>query len=234
MIGKSVGVVLAGGHGKRMHREVAKQYLPVNGKPMIWYSLDAFERSPVESVVLVVPPGDIEYCRKEIVEAGGFKKVGKIVEGGEHRYDSVYAALVACKNENYDLILVHDGARPVVTVEIITEALNAAQAYGGCVIAVPVKDTIKVSDEKGYAVQTIPREMLWCMQTPQAFRFDILKSSYDKMMEDPANSEGITDDAMVVERFSSCRVKLNMGDYRNIKVTTPEDLVIASAYLRED
>lgn len=232
MIGKSVAIVLAGGRGKRMHGSVPKQYLPICGKPMIWYSLQAFEESPVDAIVFVVPQGEADYCRREIAEAYGFRKIKAVVEGGEERYDSVYAGLNACEPGAYDLVLIHDGARPMVTPDLITEALHAAHAYGACVIAVPVKDTIKVGNEEAYAVKTLPREMLWTVQTPQAFKFDLCKTAYDRMMEKPENRLGITDDAMAVERFSSREVKLCMGDYRNIKITTPEDLLVAETYLK--
>lgn len=234
MIGKSAAIVLAGGQGKRMHGSIPKQYLPIDGKPMIWYSLHAFEKSPVQEVILVVPQGDEESCRRNIVEHYGFRKVRDVIAGGAERADSVYAALEKCRGRGYELVAIHDGARPVVSVEVITESLNAAEACGACVIAVPVKDTIKVGDEEGYSVQTLPRNVLWAVQTPQTFRFDLCMDAYDKMMEKPENREGITDDAMVLERFSSQKVRLNMGDYRNIKVTTPEDLVIAEAYLKGD
>lgn len=215
-----------------MHENVPKQYLMINGKPMIWYSLHAFELSPVEAVVLVVPQGEIEYCRNEIIEKYGFKKVAAIVEGGAERYDSVYEGLKALDGKGYEIVAIHDGARPMVTVEIITEALNGARACEACVIAVPVKDTIKVGDPDGYAAETLPRELLWNIQTPQAFRFALCKEAYDRMMEKPENRLGITDDAMAVERFSSREVKLCMGDYRNIKITTPEDLLVAETYLK--
>ena len=201
---------------------------------MVWYSLNAFDNSPVEAVVLVVPQGDIAYCREEIIEKYGIKKVRAVIEGGEHRYDSVYNALEVCVQKGYELVAIHDGARPLVSVEVITEALNAAQNTGACAIAVPEKNTIKIADKNGFAVRTLPRDVLWSMQTPQAFRFDLCKTAYDRMMEEGADREGITDDAMAVERFTDRKVKLNMGDYRNIKVTTPEDLVIAAAYLAEN
>ncbi len=225
-------VVLAGGSGSRMGGTTPKQYLILDGKPLIWHSLKAFEESAAEAVVLVVRPGETEYCRKNIVEAFGFRKVCAIAEGGKERYHSVYAGLQALKGRGYDIVAIHDGARPMVSQEVITRTFQAAEEYGACVAAVPVKDTIKVADDAGFAAETLPRKLLWSVQTPQTFRFDLCLKAYETMMERPENQEGVTDDAMVVERFTDTRVRLVMGDYKNLKVTTPEDLPAAEEYLK--
>ena len=231
---RKAAVILAGGKGRRMGTDVPKQFLEIGGKPLIFYTLKAFEESCADVLVLVAPPGGKEYCRKEIVERFGFRKVKYIAEGGAERYDSVYAGLLALQDERCGFVAVHDGARSLVTPELIRRTFEAAEQYGACVAAVPVKDTIKRADEKGYAAETLPREQLRIIQTPQTFRFDLCFDAYSRMMEGSAEErKDITDDAMVVERFTDARVKLVEGDYRNLKVTTPEDIGTAENLLRQ-
>ena len=233
MTGKRAGIILAGGRGTRMGTETPKQFLEIAGKPMIWHTLKAFEESDADELVLVAPEGGTEYCRKEIVEKYGFRKVRHIVEGGAERYDSVYAGLLALRDSGCSLVAVQDGARCMVTPDIIRRSYEAAEQYGACVIAVPSKDTIKLADDEGFAAETLPRQRLWTIQTPQTFRYDLCLRAYSIMMSSPETKEGVTDDAMAVERFTDTKVKLVMGDYRNIKVTTKEDLAAAETYLRE-
>ena len=233
MTGKRAGIILAGGRGTRMGTETPKQFLEIAGKPMIWHTLKAFEESDADELVLVAPEGGAEYCRKEIVEKYGFRKVRHIVEGGAERYDSVYAGLLALRDSGCSLVAVQDGARCMVTPDIIRRSYEAAEQYGACVIAVPSKDTIKLADDEGFAAETLPRQRLWTIQTPQTFRYDLCLRAYSIMMSSPETKEGVTDDAMAVERFTDTKVKLVMGDYRNIKVTTKEDLAAAETYLAE-
>ena len=230
---RCAAVVLAGGSGSRMGGNTPKQYLLLDGKPLIWYSLHAFEESPVEEVVLVVRPGETELCRRNLVEPFGFRKIRAVVEGGKERFHSVFAGLQALKGRGYDLVAIHDGARPMVSQEVIARTFQAAEEYGACVAAVPVKDTIKRADDDGFAAETLPRNLLWSVQTPQTFRFDLCLQAYETMMARPEFQVGITDDAMVVEQFTDTRVRLVMGDYKNLKVTTPEDLPAAERYLEQ-
>ena len=231
--GRMAAVILAGGRGTRMGTETPKQFLEIAGKPMIWHTLKAFEESDADELVLVAPEGGAEYCRKEIVEKYGFRKVQHIVEGGAERYDSVYAGLLALRDSGCSLVAVQDGARCMVTPDIIRRSYEAAEQYGACVIAVPSKDTIKLADDEGFAAETLPRQRLWTIQTPQTFRYDLCLRAYSIMMSSPETKAGVTDDAMAVERFTDTKVKLVMGDYRNIKVTTQEDLAAAETYLGE-
>lgn len=233
---RTAAVVLAAGQGKRMKSGVAKQYLLLKEKPVIWYSLEAFEKSPVDEVILVTGKEEMAWVREHIVEQYGFKKVTAVVAGGAERYHSVYGGLSALDGHGRepDLVLIHDGARPLVSEEVIWRTMEAAWEYGACAAAVPVKDTVKVADENQFAETTLDRSLLWQIQTPQAFRFGLVKAAYDCLMSDPALQKGITDDAMVVERMTSEKVKLVMGDYRNIKVTTPEDMTVAAAFLAEE
>lgn len=233
---RTAAVVLAAGQGKRMQSGVAKQYLLLKEKPVIWYSLEAFEKSPVDEVILVTGKEEMAWVREYIVEQYGFKKVTAVVAGGAERYHSVYGGLSALDGHGRepDLVLIHDGARPLVSEDVIRRTMEAAWEYGACAAAVPVKDTVKVADENQFAETTLDRSLLWQIQTPQAFRFGLVKAAYDGLMSDPALQKGITDDAMVVERMTSEKVKLVMGDYRNIKVTTPEDMTVAAAFLAEE
>lgn len=222
-------VILAGGQGRRMQSQVQKQYMLLGGRPLIAYALEVFENSPVDEIVLVSGAGEEDYVRREIIELMGLKKVTAVVAGGKERFHSVYEGLKAL--EACDYVLIHDGARPLVTKEIIESAIEGAAAEGACVVGMPVKDTIKVSDAKGYAVDTPDRRLLWQIQTPQAFSYPLVKGAYDTLMENEALQYGITDDAMVVETCTAARAKLVEGSYENLKVTTPEDLVVAEALL---
>ena len=223
-------VVLAAGQGRRMESEIQKQYMEVKGKPLIFYALDAFEKSGVDEVVLVVGSGECETCRREIVERFGFSKVAHIVGGGKERYHSVYEGLKAAFGADY--VLIHDGARPCVDERIIADAMAGAREYGACVVGMPVKDTIKIADENEFAKETPDRRGLWMIQTPQAFSYELIAGAYEKLFEDERNQVGITDDAMVVESMTARKVKLIRGSYENMKVTTPEDIAIAEALLR--
>jgi 2-C-methyl-D-erythritol 4-phosphate cytidylyltransferase len=228
-MGRSAAVILAAGKGTRMGSQVHKQYLELLGKPMLYYAIKAFETSTVDDIILVTGPGETEYCRSEIVERFGFTKVRTVTEGGKERYHSVYEGLKAVSDCDY--VLIHDGARPCITSEIIEDAINGAMKYKACVIGMPVKDTIKIADEDEYAAVTPDRNSLWQIQTPQAFEYELVYNAYKKLLSLEAYQEGITDDAMVVETMTREKVKLIRGDYANIKVTTPEDMEIAGVLL---
>ncbi len=232
---RTAAVVLAAGQGKRMQSAVAKQFLLLDGEPVVCHTLRAFEESEVEMVVLVAGADEIEYCRKEIVEKFGFKKVMNVVAGGKERYHSVYEGLQALEPvlESDGIVLIHDGARPMVTGEMIARTIRAAEEYGACVAAMPVKDTIKVADAEQFAAMTPDRSTLWQMQTPQTFRYGLVYKAYQKLLSDVSYQKGITDDAMVVETMCSGRVKLVEGSYENIKVTTPEDMLVAEVFLKQ-
>lgn len=225
----TAAIVLAAGKGKRLHSDVPKQYLHIGGKPLIYYALQAFEISVIEQVVLVTAPGEEEYCRREIVESYGFKKVTQIVPGGEERYHSVFCGLLALKNCEH--VLIHDGARPFLTSDMIWRSLCGARKYGACVVGMPVKDTIKISDSENYASQTPPREQVWAVQTPQSFSYHLIKEAYEKLFLQKETN--VTDDAMVLEAMLQKRVKLIRGSHYNIKITTPEDLAVAEVFLKE-
>lgn len=228
-------IILAAGKGKRMQSSVQKQFLLLGGKPLLWYSLHTFEQSSVQDVILVTGAETVEYCQTQIVERYGFQKVRAVIAGGRERYHSVYEGLKALSEQLHyrkqDWVMIHDGARPFVDSAVIERVKRDTERYGACVAGMPSKDTIKLSDAEGFAAQTPERSRVWTIQTPQSFSYSLIKEAYDKMMGCEAFQQGITDDAMVVESMTDCRVRLTEGSYRNIKVTTPEDLLIAEAFL---
>ncbi len=223
-------VILAGGRGSRMGSRIQKQYMLLAGRPLICHALEAFEQSQAEDLVLVTGAGEEDYVRKEILASMKLKKLRAVVPGGAERYHSVYEGLKALEGCSH--VLIHDGARPLVTGEIIDRAICGAKEYGACVVGMPVKDTIKVADDAGFAAATPDRSHLWQVQTPQAFSYELVRSAYDRVMADETLQTGITDDAMVVETASGAAVRLVEGSYENLKVTTPEDLVLAEALLK--
>jgi 2-C-methyl-D-erythritol 4-phosphate cytidylyltransferase len=225
---KVAAVILSGGTGKRMRLDIPKQYMEIHGKPLIFYTLRAFEESCVDEVVLVTGREDVQACRKNIIEKFGFQKVTAVTAGGRERYDSVYEGLLALKDCDY--VLIHDGARACVTAQVIADAVACVKKYDAAVAAVPVKDTIKQATVDGFVANTPDRSTLWQIQTPQAFVYTHILSAYKKMY-DVGNTDGITDDAMVMEQFGNDRIKLFMADYNNMKVTTPEDIPLVSRLL---
>ena len=231
---KCTAVVLAAGSGRRMQSDVAKQYLLLNEKPVLWYALQVFEKSQIiDEVILVVGKGEISYCQQEIVEKYSFYKVTRVIEGGTERYLSVWEALKVINEQG--IVFIHDGARPFVSEEILKDTYAAAIEYGACVTGMPVKDTIKISDENGFAVQTPNRKTVWQVQTPQVFEAGLIVDAYRELIENlemiKASGIEITDDAMVVETMKSQPVKLVKGSYRNMKITTPEDMKTAMSLL---
>lgn len=234
---QTTAIVLAAGQGKRMNSKVHKQYLLIQGKPVIYYTLNCLEKSFIDNIVLVVGAGEEAYCKKEIVEKYAFQKVKTIVPGGKERYHSVYAGLKAITWEN-DMVYIHDGARPFLTEDMLQRAYEATEANGACVLGMPVKDTVKIADECGFVKETPDRACVWQIQTPQVFRQDVIMPCYEKLMEQEAEllQKGIriTDDAMVVEYFGNMRIKLVEGSYKNMKITTPEDLDIAETFLKTE
>ncbi len=224
-IDKVTAIVLAGGSGKRMGGDCKKQYMLLKGHPLLYYSLKAFQDSPVDEIILVT--NEASLCRNEIVEKYHMDKVTKIVPGGEERYESVYNGLLEAKDS--DFVLIHDGARPFVTEEIILHCIGEVKIHEACVVGMPVKDTVKIVDENGFASYTPERKYVYLVQTPQAFSYPLILKAYQKVMKE--QPPGITDDGMVVEYLQEKKVKLIEGSYQNIKITTPEDYFTALAFL---
>lgn len=222
-------IILAAGRGKRMKSKKKKQFLNIAGKPIVYYALECFERAPfIQDIILVTGEGYVEYCQKNIVEKYGLRKVRKVVAGGKERYDSVYEGLRACGKTDY--VYIHDGTRPFIDQDMLKRALDGAKQMGASVVGMPVKDTIKVADKNHYVLETPERSKLWAVQTPQVFRYKIIKEAHEQMRK--KGMEGITDDSMVVEKLGKHRVKMVEGSYENIKITTMDDLFIAEIILR--
>lgn len=231
---KITAIVLAAGSGSRMKSKTKKKFMEIKGKPVIWYSLFEFEKSRVDEIILVTGKEDIDYCKKEIVEKYNLKKIKNVVAGGSERYESVYNGL---KEVTGNIVLIHDGARPLINNEIIERSIEGTIKSDACVVGVPVKDTIKRANKEGYIIDTPNRSELWITQTPQSFKTDLVKMAYKKMKEELEKGNttlNITDDAMVVEEFTTNQVRFVQGDYKNIKVTTPEDIDIAELFIELD
>lgn len=216
-------IILAGGKGKRMGSAISKQFIDIKGKPIIYYTLKKFsENKKIDNIIVVLPEDEIKYFKENILKKYELR-INKIVIGGKERQDSVYNALKSLKNSSTDIVLIHDGARPFISERIINEGIKFAEIYGAAAPGVMPKDTIKVKNEKNFSIDTPNRANLVSIQTPQVFKFDEILECHEKIRY---NGEKVTDDTMVVEKYGYS-VYLYDGEYTNIKVTTPEDLILA-------
>ena len=233
---KCTAIILAAGQGKRMGSKIQKQFLEICGKPVLYYSLAAFQDSPlIDSMILVTGAAEIPYVQKEIAEKYLFNKVRAVVEGGAERYASVWKGLQALEKslteeEKEGYVFIHDGVRPFIHEEILSRAFDAVKKYHACVVGMPSKDTVKLADEEGFVDMTPDRRLVWSIQTPQVFDFRLAYQAYAEL--EKSGRSDVTDDAMIVEAFTDTKVRLVEGSYENIKITTPEDLKIAEAFLR--
>lgn len=239
---KCIAVVLAAGAGKRMKSNVAKQYLLLNDKPVLWYALNTFEYSEIiDEIILVVGKDEIPYAMEQIVDRYGFKKIIAVIEGGSERFFSVWEALKVADERKTSgetsYVFIHDGARPFVTEQILKDTYEAVAKHGACVTGMPVKDTIKIADTNEFAARTPDRKSVWMVQTPQVFERELIYEAYkqliDRLPELTEKGVNVTDDAMVVETIMDKPVKLVQGSYENIKITTPEDMDIAGVLLQK-
>ncbi len=232
---QTAAVILAAGTGKRMGSDVPKQFLSLCGEPALYWTLRAFEESSVQQSILVVSSDEAEeFCRREIIGKHGFQKVRIYARGGAERYDSVWNGLMALSDvldPDIGYVLIHDGARCLVTADLIERTLADAKRYGAAVASVPVKDTIKRVDAEGFSSETLERKTLRQMQTPQTFSFSLIKEAYRKMIEEEPQPD-VTDDAEVLQRMLGKSSFLSEGSYENLKITTPEDLLLAEAILK--
>ena len=212
-----------------MNSDVPKQYMELEGKPVLYYSLKAMEDIFIDEIILVAGADDISYCKEEIVAKYNLSKVKAVVAGGKERYHSVWNGLRCVADADY--VFIHDGARPVLKEDVLLRALDGAKECDACVVGVPVKDTIKIVDEDGLVTETPPRNRMFQVQTPQVFKYPLIRSAYERLQKEETvlleKGVAITDDAMVVELLTDTKVKIVMGSYENIKITTPEDLVLA-------
>lgn len=238
---RCTAIVLAAGSGSRMNSTVAKQFMHLDGKPLIWYALQAVEISEIiDDCILVTGETDIPYMRREITEKYGFHKVEAVIAGGSERCFSVANALRAMEGAlripNRDgYVFIHDGARPFLTSAVLQSTYDAVREYHACVAAVPSKDTIKIADREGFSAGTLDRNLLWNIQTPQVFDTGLIRGAYEKLLKEweelRKQSIRVTDDAGVVELFTDTKVRLVKAAYHNIKITTPEDFLIAESFL---
>lgn len=233
---KISAIVLAAGSGRRMNSGEKKQFMDLCGIPVVIHSLLAFEKNDnIDSVVVVTAKEDVHRMLMLSLRYN-LRKVKNIAEGGDMRFKSVYSGLNAVDADT-DYILVHDGARPLLSQELIDRCCEYVSIYKACVAAVPVTDTIKIADDRMFIRETVDRSRLWAVQTPQAFSYSIFMKAYDKLYntirEYNSDPSRITDDAMIVENMGDTSVHFVPGDYSNIKITTPEDMIIAGAFIRE-
>ena len=217
---KFSAIILAAGHGKRMGSDKPKQFLEYGGYPILYYTLRAFVESDINDIIIVTSDDYVDYVTKEIVYAYGLKKVSSIVVGGAERYHSVYEGLKACSKTDY--VLIHDGARPFIEPGLINEAMKETKLHKATVLGVPSKDTVKIVDHNLMVNYTPDRNLVWNIQTPQGFEYQLIRKAYEAIIE--AGDQNITDDAMVIENTMKVPIKVVMGSYKNIKITTPEDL----------
>jgi 2-C-methyl-D-erythritol 4-phosphate cytidylyltransferase len=221
---KISAIIVAAGESRRMNG-VDKLLAPLAGKPVLAWSIEAFQNNPViDRIILVNNQKNLEQVQCLKVEKQ-WSKVAEVCLGGERRQDSVAAGLKLVSDCEW--VIIHDGARPLVTQELIERGLEAARETGAAIAAVPVTDTIKLAGNDQFVIGTPPRSNLWAVQTPQIFRFSIIKDAYQQARGD------VTDDASLVEQIGN-KVKLYMGSYNNIKITTPHDLAVAQLYLKEN
>ncbi|MCD8249108.1 MAG: 2-C-methyl-D-erythritol 4-phosphate cytidylyltransferase [Lachnospiraceae bacterium] len=233
---RGTAIVLASGQGRRMGTKVPKQFLEIQGRPVLWYSLDVFQRSElIQEIILVTGEKQIAFCRA-LAESSHIDKLHAVVAGGEERYHSVWNGLQAMTDERDRIVFIHDGVRPFINEEILQRAYDEACVSGACEVGMPVKDTIRILDETGRVAMTPKRSLVWQIQTPQVFASELIVPAYRKLIgqEQELLAQGvqITDDVMVVEQMCGRSAGIVQGSYENIKITTPEDLKIAEIFAK--
>lgn len=226
---KVTAIIVAAGSGKRFGGQVKKQFLEINGKPVLRYTLERFQAcDKIDDITVVVPQEGLQRLTSEIPDQWGLSKVKKVISGGAERQDSVWAALKKLQDD-VEIVAVHDGVRPFITSEMIAKLVDAAGKYGAALVGVKPKDTIKLTRE-AVVVETLDRRSLVSVQTPQVFKKELLVKAYQKARLDEYKS---TDDSALVENLGE-KVVVVEGSYENIKITSPEDIVIAEAFLNRD
>jgi len=231
---KAIVLIPAAGSGRRMGTATSKQYLQLQGKPLLAHTIALFDQHPlVEAIYPIIPASDVACCQHDILDRFHFKSVRRLIAGGNERQDSVRNGLAAVIEDGYDQpkrpILIHDGARPLFNSDLLRGLLDSIATNGACIIAVPAKDTIKQVIQ-GRIVDSLPRDQLWQAQTPQGFHFEILNRAFHQ--QDSSNAPA-TDDAALVAA-AGYPVQVLIGEDRNLKITTPADLLIAAALLDSD
>ena len=226
---KTVAVIPGAGTGLRMGGDTAKQFLEVDGKPILAMTLEKFQAcAAIDSIILVAPPKDVKFCEKTIIERYGLNKVNKVIAGGERRQDSVRLGIEASGGE-HGLVIIHDGVRPFIEASLIERAVTAAIKDHAVITALPAKDTVKKVDEGGFVLKTYERKLLWLIQTPQVFRYEDIMMAHRRALRE--GWDEVTDDALLIEKMG-IPVKVIPGSEYNIKVTTPQDLELAKYLMK--
>lgn len=221
-------IIVAAGKGLRMQDSMRKQYLALDGKPILAHTLIAFKRcEQIDRIIVALPAEDIEFCRTEILPAARLDKETRLIVGGARRQDSVYNSLKTIETDD-GIVLIHDGVRPFVRQEHLLACIKGAYKHGACISGIPAFDTVKQVNAKNEIVQTRRRDKLWLAQTPQAFQLKLIKKAHGAAKQDGFSG---TDDASLVERLGAV-VKILPGSRSNIKITDQEDLQLARALLQ--
>jgi len=226
----SDAIIVAAGKGLRMKCPTPKQYIDLEGVPLVSRTIKAFDGcASIDKIILVVPAGDIGFCIEKIINPSGIRKQVIPVAGGPERQDSVYKGILSIDN-NKSVVVIHDGVRPFVNPSVIEECIREASLHGACILGLPASDTLKLADGSGYIDRTIERDSIWLAQTPQAFHYDLIKKAHETARRECFTG---TDDALLVERLGE-KVRMIRGSAYNIKITTPDDLAFARAMLQTD
>lgn len=226
---KIVALIAAAGKGKRMNTRISKPFIPIFGKPILAYTIEKFEKCRlIDKIYLTVNSEEKELCSRNVIIKYNFSRVQELVDGGETRQDSVYNGLKALDKDT-DIVVIHDGARPLIEETLIRDSIEKAQKYGAAIAAIPIKDTVKKSENNFFINKTLNREEIWRAQTPQTFKYDLILPAYHKAYKDKYLA---TDDAAILERYGH-KVKLIIGSEENIKITTPFDIIVAENFLKK-
>ncbi|MBU0647613.1 2-C-methyl-D-erythritol 4-phosphate cytidylyltransferase [Patescibacteria group bacterium] len=225
---KITAIILAAGRGTRMNAKTNKVFLTLN-QPIIAHTIRAFEKNPnITDIIIVTNPSEKQNIQN-IISNQSFQKISKIISGGETRQESCYNGVMSTKPDT-DIIIIHDGARPFIRQETIDQSISDCQQYDVSVVGVPVKDTIKTADSNQFIEKTLDRSKLWAVQTPQVFMSSIIKKAHQQALADKFIG---TDDTSLAERIGY-KVKITPGHYDNIKITTPDDLIVAKNILSQN
>ena len=216
---KNIVIIVCSGIGKRMNSNVPKQFIKINDKPIVCYTIDKFENcNYIDEIIIVTNKEYIDYFKNSIINDYNYKKISAVIEGGKERLNSVYNGINYIKCNKDSIVLIHDGVRPFIDEKDIISIIEKTKIYDACILGVKVKDTVKICKD-GFIQTTPNRENIWLAQTPQAFKYNIIKEAYEYAFN---NNLFVTDDASVVENFGF-KVKIIEGNYSNIKITTKED-----------